>query len=154
MGLHPGNGGTGDLLPGDHAPLLDEGDDQALPHVGGAADHVVNCIAGIHLEQVELFRVGVGLHREDLAGDHVPQVLSHVIDVLHLGGGECEPVDKGLQVQAGKVHKIPDPIHRDIHSGFPPSLFVLKLAQGLQVAAVQIADVLDAVLHHGQAGQP
>ena len=107
----------------------------------------------VHLEQVELFGVGMGFHREDFARDHVPQVLALVEDVLHLGGGEGEAVDEGFQVQAGQVHKIPDPVHRDIHSGFPPSLFVLKLAQGLQVAAVQIADILDAVLHHGQAGK-
>ena len=88
-----------------------KGDDDALPGVGGAADHVVDLVPCVHFEQVQLFRGGMVFHGEDLPGDHIPQIVAFVIDILHLGGGECEPVDEGLQVQAGQVHKIPDPVH-------------------------------------------
>ena len=122
MALAPGDGGRPDLLAGDHAPLLDEGDDHALPHVGGAADHVPDLVAGVHLQEVELLGVGMGADREDLAGHHVPQVLALVDNILHLGGGEGKPVDEGFQVQARKVHKITDPVHRDQHGSSSPFL--------------------------------
>ena len=82
-----------DVHTGHPAAFFDEGDDQAFTHIGRSADHIINPVSSVHLEQMELFGIGMGFYGEDFSSDNVLQILSHVENILHLGGGKGEPAD-------------------------------------------------------------
>ena len=111
VGFTPGDLRTADLHAAYHAALLHKGNDHARPHIGCAADHAIHLVSGIYRKQVKLLGIRVILHRQDLSRNYVPQVFSHVKYFLHLGGGKGKTMDQRFQIQAGKIYKIPDPIH-------------------------------------------
>ena len=47
----------------------------------------------------------------DACGDNAFGLGSHVEDILNLGGGKGEAVDKLVKVKSVKIDEIPDPIH-------------------------------------------
>ena len=103
--------GTDDVHAAGLAAFAGKCDGHALAHVRCTADAVVDLVAGVYFQQVQLFRIRMVFNGEDARGDDVLDVAAHIVDVLDLGGGKRELVDQLFKIEAGKINEVVDPVH-------------------------------------------
>ena len=95
----------------DAAALLGKGDLHALADIGRAADAVVHLIARVHLQQMELFGIGMIFDGENLCNDDIACLSAVMEHFLDLGGGKCKSVNQRVNVETVQIDKIANPVH-------------------------------------------
>jgi predicted dehydrogenase len=111
VGFAAGDGGCEDIHTADLTAFANEGDDHALADIRCAADNVIDLVACIDFEKVQLLGVRVVLNGEDLSDDNIFDIGAHMIYVFNLSCGQCELMDQLFEVKTGKINKIVDPVH-------------------------------------------
>ena len=102
---------NGDLA--DLGAHLGKGGFHADAHIRRTANHVgQRAVAGVHLEQMQLFGIGMRLHGHDFGDHDAADVAALEEDViLHLGGGKGKLLDQCELIEPREVNKVGDPIH-------------------------------------------
>src|SRR5262249_24055869 len=138
---------------GEHAVAFDAGDhflayrnvDRKHPWaaVGSATNHGLPAESPRVHNRLHVVKAGDGFdrfHSNDLrVGEHA----AHLFDAFALGGFDGDELLQ-LNGRLGETgNELAEPVVGEFHGG-------LELLQKAQVAALQLADIVNAVTHHGQ----
>ena len=82
-------------------------------YVRSAANYICELLlAGVNLEQVELFALRVVENRLDFGDNYARELLAFIEDfVFNLGSGEGELMNKLNLIKSAEVNKVGNPVH-------------------------------------------